>query len=88
MGRVQHVGGLGWVVYVAHPYLAYFLLRKLKHDYIYTEPIEVSFVLIIEVTYGDVDKCSISMYVCYEINCDVYSMYSVFSFLCCEGDCE
>ena len=28
------------------------------------------------------------MYIYYEINCDVYSMYSVFSFLCCQGDCK
>ena len=47
---------------MSRPYLAYFLL---KHDsiyiyiyiYVYVEPIEVSFVLLIEVIYGNVDMC-------------------------------
>ena len=41
---------------MSRPYLAYFLL---KHDsiYVYVEPIEVSLVLLIEVIYGNVDKC-------------------------------
>ena len=42
--------------FMSRPYLAYFLL---KHDsiYVYVEPIEVSLVLLIEVIYGNVDKC-------------------------------
>ena len=75
-------------MYVSHPYLAYFLL---KHDsiyiYVYVEPIEVSLVLLMEVIYGNVDKC-LMCNICYEINSHVYSMFSVFSFLCYQGDCK